>query len=277
MSGLIPRARAPKLSADERRHHIVDSIKQFGGASVINLAQECGVTSQTIRRDLQELKAQGLIQKGHGLALAGPGSTAIAYRERNVQHIDLKRRLTGRLAEFILPGSTIFVGLGTTFNSMHEVLKDRAGLVVATNNLGVAYACTFNTSVSLFVFGGYLRQHDTAILSTTGACVGERFKFDVAILGGNAIDEDGAVLVHDPLEMEFSRDVIAASRQVIFVVQADKFGRRAPHVVADLRQASVLITNRDPRTKLADPTILDRTRLVLVDSEGSSLSPERDS
>ena len=269
MSGLIPRARAAKLSADERRQHIVDSVKQFGGASVINLAQECGVSSQTIRRDLEELKAQGLIQKGHGLALAGPGSTAVAYQERNVQHIDLKRRLTARLAEFILPGSTIFVGLGTTFNSIYEVLKDRARLVVATNNLGVAYACTFNTSVSLFVFGGYLRQHDTAILSKPGACVSESFKFDVAILGGNAIDEDGVVLVHDPLEMDFSRQVIAASRQVIFVVQADKFGRRAPHVVADLRQASVLITNGDPRTKLTDPTILDRTRLVIVEPEGS--------
>ncbi len=268
MLGLVPRAKT-RLSAEERRQHIVASITRFGGASVVNLAQECGVTSQTIRRDLQELKGQGLIQKGHGLALAGPGSTAIAYQERNVQHIELKRRLTARLAEFILPGSAIFVGLGTTFNSIHEVLKDHARLVVATNNLGVAYACTFNTSVSIFLFGGYLRQHDTAILSTTKAYVGDRFKFDVAILGGNAIDEDGAVLVHDPLEMEFSREVIAASRQVIFVIQADKFSSRAPHVVADLSQASVLITNCDPRTKLVEPTILDRTRLVIVDPDGS--------
>lgn len=269
MLSRLPRPRAARLSVEERRRHIVVSIERLGGASVVSLAQECGVTSQTIRRDLLELESQGLIQKGHGVALAGPGSTAIAYQDRNVQQIELKRRLTARLGEFIAPGSTIFVGLGTTFNSIHEVLKDRAGLVVATNNLGVAYACTFNTSVSLFLFGGYVRRNDTAILSSTGGRFDDRFKFEAAILGANAIDEDGAVLVHDPLEVDFVRDVIDASRRTILVVQADKFGSRAPHVLTHLRRVSVLITNGDPRAKLADPAILDRTRVVTVDPSDS--------
>lgn len=273
MPGGLPR-KVAKLPADERRRHIVESIERLGGASVMSLALECGVTSQTIRRDLQELESRGLIQKGHGVALAGPGSTAIPYKDRNLQQTELKRRLTARLGEFIVPGSTIYVGLGTTFNSIHEVLRDRSRLVVATSNLGVAYSCTFNTGVTLYLFGGYIRRNDTAILASTGGGLGGSFKFDVAILGANAIDEDGAVLAHDPLEVDFARGVIAASRQVIFVVQADKFGGRAPHVVSHLRHASVLITNCDPRTKLADPTILDATRVIQVDPAAPDPSSE---
>ena len=253
-----------KLSADERRQHIIESIERLGGASVMNLAQEYGVTSQTIRRDLQQLEVRGLIQKSHGVALPGPGSTAIAYKDRNAHQTELKRRLMAPLVEFIHPGSTIYVGLGTTFNSIHEVLRDRSRLIVATSNLGVAYACTFNTGVTLYLFGGYVRRNDTAILASTGGGLGSTFKFDLAILGANAIDEDGAVLAHDPLEVTFVREVIAASRQVIFVVQADKFGGRAPHVISHLRHASALITNCDPRSKLRDPTILDKTRVVQV-------------
>ena len=255
-----------KLPADERRQHIVASIERLGGVSVMSLAREFGVTSQTIRRDLQELETRGLIQKGHGVALAGPGSTAIPYRDRNRHQIELKRRLTARLSEFVLPGSAIYVGLGTTFNSIHEVLRDRSRLIVATSNLGVAYACTFNTSATLYVFGGYVRHNDTAILASTAGRLGGTFKFDLAILGANAIDEDGAVLAHDPLEVDFVRDVIAASRQIIFVVQADKFGGRAPHVIGHLGQAAVLITNCDPTTRLKDPKILARTRIITVDS-----------
>ena len=114
------------------------------------------------------------------------------------------------------------------------------------------------------LFRSYVRRNDTAILAATGGGLGNTFKFDLAILGANAIDEDGAVLAHDPLEVAFVQEVIAASRQVIFVVQADKFGGRAPHAISHLCHASVLITNCDPRSKLKDPTILDATRIVQV-------------
>jgi DeoR family glycerol-3-phosphate regulon repressor len=260
-----PSGHPSRLPADKRRQHIVASIERLGGVSVMSLAQEFGVTSQTIRRDLQELETRGLIQKGHGVALAGPGFTAIPYRDRNGQQTELKRRLTARLSEFILPGSTIYVGLGTTFNSIHEVLRDRSRLIVATSNLGVAYACTFNTSVTLYVFGGYVRHNDTAILASTAGRLGGTFKFDIAILGANAIDEDGAVLAHDPLEVDFVRDVIDASRQVVYVVQAEKFGGHAPHVIGHLGQAAALITDCDPRTRLKDPNILNATHVVTVD------------
>jgi DeoR family transcriptional regulator, glycerol-3-phosphate regulon repressor len=263
MSGRLS-TKVTKLSAEERRRHIIESIERLGGTPVMNLAQEHGVTSQTIRRDLQELESRGLIQKGHGVALPGPGSTAIAYKDRNAHQTELKRRLMAPLAEFIHPGSTIYVGLGTTFNSIHEVLRDRSRLIVATSNLGVAYACTFNTTATLYLFGGYVRRNDTAILASLGGGVGNTFKFDLAILGANAIDEDGAVLAHDPLEVAFVQEVIAASRQVIFVVQADKFGGRAPHAVSHLRHASVLITDCNPRSKLNDPAILNATRVVQV-------------
>jgi DeoR family glycerol-3-phosphate regulon repressor len=253
-----------KLSAEERRRHIIESIARLGGTPVMNLAQEHGVTSQTIRRDLQELEARGLIQKSHGVALPGPGSTAIAYKDRNAHQTELKRRLMAPLAEFIQPVSTIYVGLGTTFNSIHEILRDRSRLIVATSNLGVAYACTFNTMVTLYLFGGYVRRNDTAILAATGGGLGNTFKFDLAILGANAIDEEGALLAHDPLEVAFVQEVIAASRQVIFVVQADKFGGRAPHAISHLGKASVLITDCDPRSKLKDPTILDATRVIQI-------------
>ena len=243
----------------------MSSIESLGGASVVGLAEQCGVTSQTIRRDLQKLESQGLLQKGHGMALAGPGSTAIAYRDRNVHLTDLKRRLVARLGDFIEPGYTLFVGLGTTFNSIHEVLRARARLVVATNNLGVAYACTFNTNVSLFVFGGYVRRNDTAILPSGAGRPSDRFRFDLAIIGANAIAADGTVLVHDPLEVEFAQDVLAAARRTVLVVQADKFGGRAPHVLTHLRHVSVLITNCDPATRLDDPSVLQGMTVAIVE------------
>jgi DeoR family glycerol-3-phosphate regulon repressor len=51
------------------------------------------------------------------------------------------------------------------------------------------------------------------------------------------------VLEFDPLEVELVRGVLTQSRQVILVAHDDKFGRRAPHLVTNLDQVDVLITN----------------------------------
>jgi DeoR family glycerol-3-phosphate regulon repressor len=255
-----------KRDARERQKLIVDAIARQGAISVAAFARACGVTTQTIRRDLEALGRTGLVHKAHGAAFAGPGTVVHTYKDRSATQVDVKRRLVLRLAEFIEPGATVFVGLGTTFNSLHEILheilRDGPQIVLATNNLGVAYNCTFNTGVTLFVFGGYLRRNDTAILAATDGGLHDRFKFDVAILGASAVDEDGTFLAYDPLEAEFTRDVIRASRKVVFVIQDEKFGRSAPHVVAHMADVSVLITNCDVRSKVSDPAILRRTRLI---------------
>ncbi|MET0427941.1 MAG: DeoR/GlpR family DNA-binding transcription regulator, partial [Microvirga sp.] len=250
-----PAATAPgaRRDARERQELIVDAIARQGAISVAAVARACGVTTQTIRRDLVALGSRGLVHKAHGAAFAGPGTVVHPYKDRSATQVDVKRRLVLRLAEFIEPGATVFVGLGTTFNSLHEILRDGPQIVLATNNLGVAYHCTFNTGVTLFVFGGYLRRNDTAILAATEGGLSDRFKFDVAILGASAVDEDGAFLAYDPLEAEFTREVIRASRKVVFVIQDEKFGRRAPHVVAHMADVSVLITNCDARSKISDP------------------------
>src|ERR1044071_7152424 len=90
-----------KLDAEERQKLIIDAIAKNGAISVARFARECGVTTQTIRRDLEKLGAQGLIQKAHGAAFAGPGTVVQAYKDRSVTQVEVKRRLVRRLAEFI--------------------------------------------------------------------------------------------------------------------------------------------------------------------------------
>jgi DeoR family glycerol-3-phosphate regulon repressor len=259
---------AAKRDARERQKLIVETIARQGAISVAEIARACGVTTQTIRRDLEALGSKGLVHKAHGAAFAGPGTVVHPYEDRSATQVEVKRRLVERLAPFIEPGATVFVGLGTTFNSLHEILRDGPQVVLATNNLGVAYHCTFNTGVTLFVFGGYLRRNDTAILAATEGGLHDRFKFDVAVFGASAVDEDGTFLAYDPLEAEFTREVIRASRRVIFVIQAEKFGRRAPHVVAHMSDVSVLISNCDVAAKVSDPAILRRTRLIEIEEPG---------
>jgi DeoR family glycerol-3-phosphate regulon repressor len=248
----------------ERRAAILAAVRRNGAVSVTELANQFGVTQQTIRRDLHILDSNGLLQKGFGGAFASPGVARYGHLERQSTLATVKQRLVAALEEFFVDNATVFVGLGTTFATLHEVLARHPGVLIATPNLDVAYSCGLNTDATVYVYGGYVRSKDSAILSTLDD-QRDRFKFDVALIGASAVDEDGAVLEFDPMEVELTRAILPHARKVVLVVHDEKFGRRAPHRVTQIRDVDVLVTNGDPAPRLRMADLLRGVRVISVD------------
>lgn len=249
--------------AGQRRQAILAAVLANGAASVAELAARFDVTYQTIRRDLRMLETQGLLQKGFGGAFASPGVARHTRDERNSILVSVKHDMVAALEQFIMPGATIFVGLGTTFVSLHEILIRHPDVLVATPNLEVAHSVALKTDATVYVYGGYLRNKDSSVL-TLADDSRHRFKFDLAIIGASAIDRDGVVQEFDPMEVDLVRSILPHSRQVILVAHNEKFGRRAPHVVTELGNVDVLITNGDPAERFDDPTLLELLKVVTV-------------
>lgn len=249
--------------AAERRQAILAAVRTNGAASVAELAARFDVTYQTIRRDLRTLETQGLLQKGFGGAFASPGVAQHSHDERHAVQTSVKRQLVQALEEFLVPGATIFVGLGTTFDSLHEVMARHPGVLIATPNLEVAHSCALRTDVTVYVYGGYVRNKDSSVLTLADGNR-ERFKFDVAVIGASAIDRDGTVQEFDPMEVELVRSILPMARQVILVAHDDKFDRRAPHVVTQMTNVDVLITNGDPVRRFDDASVLASTRVIAL-------------
>ncbi len=245
-----------------RRAAILDAVRANGAASVAELAERFEVTQQTIRRDLHTLNTRGLIQKGFGGAFASPGVAKFNYLERQGTQAAVKRQLMLALEEFLTPGAALFVGLGTTFNTLHEVLVRHPGVLVATPNLEVAYNCSMHTDATVYVYGGYVRNKDSAVLTLADESR-DRFKFDIALLGASAIDEEGSVLEFDPLEVDLVRSILPQARQKILVAHAEKFRKRAPHIVAKIDALDVLVTNGSIEGRFDRP-LFDKTRLITV-------------
>lgn len=249
--------------AGERRQAIFEAVRTNGAASVGDLASRFDVTHQTIRRDLRMLETQGLLQKGFGGAFASPGVAHHTHDERHTIQVSVKRRLVLALEEFLIPGATIFVGLGTTFDSLHEVLARHPGVLIATPNLEVAHSCALKTDATVYVYGGYVRNKDSSVL-TLADDSRQRFKFDVAIIGASAIDREGTVQEFDPMEVDLVRSILPCARQVVLLAHDEKFDRRAPHVVTQMTHVDVLITNGDPARRFDDPTLLSGLRVIAL-------------
>lgn len=264
LSGSSKATSADGGRAGERRQAILDAVRLNGAASVAELASRFDVTYQTIRRDLRTLETQGLLQKGFGGAFASPGVAHHTHDERHAIQVAVKRQLVAALEEFLVPGATIFVGLGTTFDSLHEVMARHPGVLLATPNLEVAHSCALKTDATVYVYGGYVRNKDSSVLTMADESR-RRFKFDVAVIGASAIDREGTVQEFDPMEVDLVRSILPHARQVILVAHAEKFERRAPHVVMEMSEINVLITNGDPSCHFDDPALLRSLRVIAID------------
>jgi DeoR family glycerol-3-phosphate regulon repressor len=254
---------SPIGDLNQRQAQILEAVRANGAVSVSELAAHFSVTTQTIRRDLKVLGERGLLVKGFGGAFAAPGVARYTYSERHNTEVEIKRQLVDALRPFLFNGATIFVGLGTTFHTLHSVIAAFPGVLIATPNLEVVYSCALNTDATVYVYGGYVRNKDTSVL-TLGGGNRQKFKFDIAIIGASAIDREGAVLEFDPMEVDLTREALSQTRKVILVAHEGKFDHKAPHLVTHLDAVDVLITNGRPDSHFDDARVLDGLTLVTI-------------
>lgn len=233
-----------------------------GKVIATTLADEMGVAVQTIRRDLRQLCAAGLLERVHGGAVLPSGVRNIGYGDRRALNREVKLRIARRAAPLIPDHSSLFLNIGTTTEAVAHALHAHRDLMVVTNNLNVANILAGNPSCNVVVAGGSLRRSDGGLVGDLAALAIDRFKVDFAVIGASAIDLGGDLLDFDPEEVRVSQQVIAAARATILVADSSKFTRKAPVKIASLAQVNHFVIDRVPSEALINRCADWGTRIV---------------
>jgi DNA-binding transcriptional regulator YhcF (GntR family) len=121
-----------------RRAEIVTLVQRQGFVTIEALAQQFEVTPQTIRRDINELAEEGVLQRHHGGAALPSSVQNIAYSSRQVLHLEAKQRIARAVARSVPDNASLSINIGTTNEEIAKALMRHEGLSVITNNLNVA-------------------------------------------------------------------------------------------------------------------------------------------
>jgi DeoR family glycerol-3-phosphate regulon repressor len=213
---------------DKRQTLILDIVRDKGFASIEDLSANFEVTTQTIRRIVNELCEQGLLRRLHGGVALPPVSTQnLAYQSRQELNLEAKQQIARAVARVIPDGASLMIGLGTTPEHVAIALAGRPGLRVITNSLNTATAFARNPEVEITIAGGMLRPRDRDIIGDAAVQFFSQFKADFGIFGVGGIDDDGGLLDFHDGEMQARRAIAANCRTTVLVADATKFGRRA--------------------------------------------------
>lgn len=247
-----------------RQIDILDLAKREGRVEVDGLAEHFSVTPQTIRKDLNFLCDQEMLERVHGGALYPSGVTNFAYEARRLHAASAKEAIGKAAAGLVPDNASVILNIGTTTEQVAHALLRHEGLMVITNNINVANILHVANGVDVAVAGGMLRKSDGGLVGEATIDFIQQFKVDYAIVGTSSIDSDGSLLDYDYREVRVSQAILQHARKTILVCDSMKFERNAPVRIGHLADIDIFVTDQMPSEEIQQICRDADTQLVIA-------------
>jgi len=234
------------LKVEERRESLHRLLQQNGYKSVSALAQELSCSVSTVRRDLAELAASGLLYRTHGGALALAGystSHEPTLLEKQRLLVEEKRRIGQAAADLVHPGETVILDSGSTTWQVGQALKSKTPLTVVTNDIKILWDLANTPEFTLISAGGFLRPNVYTLLGSETVRFLENLTVNWTFLGADAVALQGGVTNVNLEEVAVKQAMIRAGRRTVLVTDRTKFGKTVFAKVCDLRRLDRIVTD----------------------------------
>ena len=236
---------------DKRRKEILNILARVPISSTQQLAEDTGVSNETMRKDLDALADEGLIVKVHGgVALAGGAVAEIPFDLRATHYAAEKRAIAQSAIRLIYPKDIIILESCTTNLELAKelvMLPDLLEtLIVITNSFAIA--STFDGGrkcKKMFFLGGWVHTQQFSCLSYQTVTQLKEFHVNKAFLSGAALSENYIVTGYYDEDVAFQRAMLEAAQKSILMIDHSKFDQAAVFSVAPLADFDYLITDKE--------------------------------
>jgi len=241
-----------------RKAQLAAYVAEAGQVTVGELAERFGVSIDTVRRDLDQLSADGVLVRTYGgaVSLSTIARTDRAVDQRLTLQEQEKEKIAALAAALVQDGSTIMINGGTTTLALARELRQHRDLTVATNNLLVPGALPPSAIRDIYVFGGAVRSMTLATIGPVSFRANGGAELDIscdlALIGVGAVSADAGYTTSNLAEAAMMREMIARAARVAILADSSKFGRRLFAQVSELSSADYLITDSVPPPALRD-------------------------
>lgn len=240
------------LLAEQRRALIIDEVRRRGGVRVNELTRRLGVSDMTVRRDLDALARQGVLEKVHGGAVpvVDASTHEPGFEAKSGLEPTAKEEIARAAAELVQPGSAIALSGGTTTYALAQQLLDVPDLTVVTNSVRVAdvfHAAQRGTGrrqgAATVVLTGGMRTPSDSLVGPVADQAIATLHFDMLFVGAHGISVEAGLSTPNLAEAETNRRLVQSARRVVVVADHTKWGTVGLSSFASLEQVDILVTD----------------------------------
>jgi DeoR/GlpR family transcriptional regulator of sugar metabolism len=259
----------------ERRQRVFEIVLARHTVAVTELAVMFDVSPMTIRRDLQALEDEGLVEAVHGGARSSMLSPfELSFAQRELVNADAKRAIGQLAASLVADGEAVALDASTTTLQVARNLAGRRRVTVVTNGIQAAAELGHRPGIEVIVTGGQLHQTASLVGPFARATI-EQLRVDWLFFSVTGVTDDLTLTGPSEFDAETKAAMMAIARRVVLVADSGKFGRGSYVRVESLAAIDDVVTDgglsREWATRIAESGAT--LHLAGADGEGRSVTP----
>ncbi|PSP92633.1 DeoR family transcriptional regulator [Halobacteriales archaeon QS_4_62_28] len=238
---------------EERRRRIVELVTVRDGCRVEDLSGQLDVSETTVRRDLDYLDDQNLIERTHGGAMPVVDRVN-EYDKRKIQNQDAKRAIAQRAVDEIHEEQVVAFGAGSTTLEVTTAVPEDLPFSVLTNHPTIAYQLG-DSKAEVRLTGGRFQKDHQRLTGPLAEQAIEQMNFDLAFVGTEGIDAEAGFTTayHDAARLK--ELMIANSQRAVVLADHSKLDSQNIVQFCDFSDIDLVIT---------DETVSDEIRETLA-------------
>ena len=234
------------MSGDHRKETIVARLSKEHRVNVLELSGELGVSDETIRRDLKELEAEGIVRRVHGGAIPASRTQDEPITDRIQQRAKEKTVIAGLARDIIQDDSVIFLDTGTTTLALARRLVGFKKVKLYTNSVRIAQAACEHHGISVHMTPGALRPVEQDLVGYDTISYVQQFVFDIAFMGAAAVNVSHGFMDFEEDEARIRQALLKQARRRVFLTDSGKIGKNANVITAPFSAGTTMVTERQP-------------------------------
>jgi DeoR/GlpR family transcriptional regulator of sugar metabolism len=235
----------------QRKQHLLGVLKIEGRVVAKESAVALGVSEDTIRRDLRELAADGLLLRVHGGAL--PASRAVEdLASRRSIFMPEKAALARAAAELIHSGQVVFLDGGTTTLELVRCIDRDLQIMIVTHSPTIA-AELVDHRAEVQLIGGRLFKHSMVSVGAAAAEAIRSIRADIYFMGITGIHAEYGLSTGDAEEAVIKRTIARSSAEVIVMASTEKIGAASPFLILPANSATHLFVPESAANQSLQP------------------------
>ena len=239
-----------KLKKGERQARILGELRASPAIRISALAGEFGVSTETIRRDLDELSHQGMLSRTYGGAAPRPFGAEPTLSERYKEHVSERERVGVLAAKAIKPGQVLMIDSGsTTLHFARRLSAELRDLTAITNSCGIAAVLAANPTIRVVLCPGRYDPREGSVFGSDSESFLQRFNANLAVISCSGLTPEGPNDVN-PAAAGIKRAMLARAESNMLLLDHSKFDVLALENVCGLESIRLIVADRAPQGEL---------------------------
>ncbi|MBO9097707.1 MULTISPECIES: DeoR/GlpR family DNA-binding transcription regulator [unclassified Rhizobium] len=238
------------MLTNQRKSTIQAALRSEGQVIAKQMAEMLGVSEDTIRRDLREMAAEGLLLRVHGGAMPLSPNLPDLSARRSLSSGE-KQRLGACAAGMIRPGQTVFLDGGTTNAEIARQLPRGFAFTVITHSPTIAGVLEHHPTAEVILIGGRIYKHSMVSTGASAMATISLVRPDIFFLGVTAVHPAHGFSTGDFEEAAIKRHISACSAETFVLATPDKLDASSPcHILPLASVAGMILPGPLPEADL---------------------------